>query len=77
MTTWRITVDQSACVHSGLCLAAAPGVFAAVNGPSRPVQEEVLPDAAAIEAAEGCPMEAIRVRDAETGALVAPAGIDG
>lgn len=77
MTTWRITVDQSACIHSGLCLATAPGVFAAVDGPSRPVREEVRPDDAAIEAAEGCPMEAIRVRDSETGALVAPEGIDG
>jgi ferredoxin len=76
VTTWRITVDEAACIHSGLCLAAAPDLFAAVDGPSRPVLEEVQPDETAVEAAEGCPMEAIRVLDARSGTVVAPEGID-
>jgi len=50
----------------------APGHFR-LDGPhSRPLADETDPDDGVIDAAETCPMEAITVRDAETGELIAP-----
>ncbi|MEU4566964.1 ferredoxin [Micromonospora sp. NPDC023956] len=65
---WKVEVDSS-CIGSGMCLATAPSHFRLVDGWSEPV-EEVVPegDALVVAAAELCPVSAIGVRDAETGA---------
>jgi ferredoxin len=71
---WRIDIDESRCVGSGMCAGLAPGHFdvhtGLAAGPDRPVE----PDETVVAAAECCPMEAIRVTDAATGALLAGAG---
>ncbi|MEV0330043.1 hypothetical protein CA850_00930 [Micromonospora echinospora] len=65
---WKVEVDSS-CIGSGMCLATAPDHFRLVDGWSQPV-EEVVPegDPMVVAAADLCPVSAIGVRDAETGA---------
>ena len=72
---WRLTVDAKLCINSGLCIAAAPGRFVQRASGSEPVAEQVSPDEALLEAAEGCPVEAIRVLDAVRGTILAPDGL--
>jgi ferredoxin len=69
--TWKVRVDADLCISSGMCVAAVPDRFA--FGPdqrSRPVSELIDQDEAVRDAAAACPVEAISVTDAETGAPV-------
>lgn len=68
---WRVEVTTD-CLGSGLCVIAARRSFHLVDGHSRTRHGEVEPDEAVIAAAELCPMNAIRVFDADTGAEVGP-----
>ena len=74
MTT-RVTIeiDHQCCVGSSVCLTLAPAVFtlntdsqAAVLNPAGAPVADVL------EAAEGCPTMAIKVVDADSGAVLFP-----
>lgn len=59
---WRVTVDRTRCVGSGLCAGVAPGAFwLDERRRSRPVGEWTAPSEAVLEAAEGCPVEAIAI----------------
>jgi ferredoxin len=60
--TWRIEIDRTACVGSGMCTAIAPGRFVLVGDRAQAVDTAVEPDDAVLDAAESCPMEAIVVR---------------
>jgi ferredoxin len=69
----RVWVDHGACVGNGTCLTIAPRVF--VHNADR--QSEVAdpagePEAKVLEAAENCPVSAIRVEDADTGERLFP-----
>jgi ferredoxin len=69
--TWRVRVDTGLCISSGMCVATAPDRFAFDPGQrSRPVSELIDEDEAVRDAAASCPVEAIAVTDAETGAPV-------
>jgi ferredoxin len=69
--TWRVRVDTGLCISSGICVAAAPDRFAFDRDQhSRPVSELTDEDEAVRDAAASCPVEAITVTDAETGARV-------
>ncbi|MHB8234506.1 MAG: ferredoxin [Solirubrobacteraceae bacterium] len=62
-------IDESSCIAQGDCVELVPDVFelddcAKVVGPG--------PDAAILEAANECPVQAISVFDSETGAQVFP-----
>lgn len=66
--TWRVRVDTTRCVSSGMCVGSAPDRFAFdAELHSRPVSELVDDDDAVRDAAAFCPVEAISVTDAETG----------
>jgi ferredoxin len=67
-----IEVDRSTCIGSGICAGTAPEHFTVVDGVSHPVRPEVDPADPAIDAAESCPVEAITIRDKETGETLAP-----
>ncbi|WP_374982696.1 ferredoxin [Streptomyces fradiae] len=69
---WRIEVDRLGCAGTGLCLGTAHGRMRLDGGRARPVDEVIDPDEAVLDAAETCPMEAITVRDAGTGRVLAP-----
>ena len=67
--TYTVEIDEGACAAHGDCVEQAPGVFelddvAHVVGSG--------PDELLLAAAESCPSAAIRIVDAETGALVYP-----
>ena len=67
---WRISVGP-ACIGSAMCVGLVPDVFE-LGGDSRshPVQAEIEPDNAALDAAYACPMEAITIVDLETGQVL-------
>jgi ferredoxin len=61
------------CVGSGMCVGHAPAAFELASGrQSSPKVAEVDPDDAVLEAAENCPVEAITITVAVTGAAVFP-----
>jgi ferredoxin len=64
---WRIEVDRDTCIGSGMCAASAAAYFRLDGGRSTPVHGEVDADELVVDAAEQCPMEAIRVVDASSG----------
>lgn len=74
---WSVTVDSGRCIGAGLCAANAPGRFRVTDGRSEPVAGRVPAADEVLEAAELCPMEAISVRDADTGEPVTagPGGV--
>jgi ferredoxin len=69
---WRISVDKDTCIGSAVCAGTLPGRFRIVNDKAVPVDEVITPDDDVLDAAESCPMEAILVQDAATGAVLAP-----
>jgi ferredoxin len=73
MARRRITVSD-ACVGARLCQMAAPELFRMneAEGRSEPRQPEVEDSEELMDAAEGCPQEAIVVHDAQTGEQLFP-----
>jgi ferredoxin len=69
---WRISVDQDVCQGTGLCASVAAKFFELRDGYSEPIEDEVEPDEDVVDAAEGCPVEAIRVVSLADGRVVAP-----
>jgi ferredoxin len=70
-TRWRVEVATD-CLGSGMCVVAASRYFHLVDGHSRAQHRQVEPDDAVLAAAELCPINAIEVFDADTGAEVIP-----
>lgn len=69
--TWRVRVGASLCISSGMCVGTAPDRFAFGSGQrSRPVSELTGEDESVRDAAVSCPVEAIGITGAETGAQV-------
>jgi ferredoxin len=72
MATWRLTVNDE-CIGSGSCLGIAPKRFVlGEDDRSHPTSVLIEADETVLDAAASCPMEAISVRDAETGELIDP-----
>jgi ferredoxin len=69
---WRISVDHGACIGSAVCAGTLPNRFKIVNDKAEPVDAEIEPDEDVLDAAESCPMEAIRVTEVATGRVLAP-----
>lgn len=70
--TWGIEVDQDTCIGSGVCSATAPEHFLLEGATSVALKPTIEPAEDVREAAESCPVEAITIRETETGELVAP-----
>lgn len=71
-TAWRIGVDSRRCIGTSICAGTAPEHFHLVDGLSAPLADVVPPDEVVVDAADSCPVEAITVRDAADGRLIAP-----
>lgn len=70
---WRVEVDRSLCIGSGMCVVTAPGGFALDTArQSHPTAPESDADEKVLEAAEGCPVEAITITLAHSGETVFP-----
>ncbi|MGJ7907122.1 ferredoxin [Actinopolyspora sp. H202] len=70
--SWQVEVDGETCIGSGMCAAIAEEHFQLVDGVSRPLRTDIDPEDDVVDAAESCPVEAIRVRDAQSGRTLAP-----
>lgn len=70
--SWLIDVDGQTCIGSGICAGTAPDDFELVDGVARAKRGEVEQSEAVVDAAESCPVEAILVKDAVNGEVVAP-----
>lgn len=58
-----VTVDAKRCIGCGMCAAAVPGVFAVEGGVSVvKAQPEGPQEHRAFDAANGCPVNAIRIK---------------
>lgn len=69
-----VTVDRIRCVGTGQCAATAPRDLAlGADGRARALRPASESSEELTEAAEMCPMEAIRVVLAATGEVIAPA----
>jgi len=73
MVNWNVVVDEDLCTGCGSCCETAPNTFrmredqvAEVISPLGDDEETIL------EAARGCPMDAISITDEDTGAQVWP-----
>ncbi|MBA0045636.1 ferredoxin [Mycobacteroides sp. LB1] len=73
---WRMVVDRSACIRSGKCVSLAPKHFSFESAGARPINTLVEPGTVVIDAAESCPVEAIRVFSALSGEQIAPSSLD-
>ncbi|MGN9764879.1 ferredoxin [Micromonospora sp. SD12] len=69
---WRVHVDSTRCIGSGICAGTAPKHFVLVDGLARPLTERVAPDDALVDAADSCPMEAVIVSEADGLRRIAP-----
>ncbi|MEU3194615.1 ferredoxin [Streptomyces sp. NPDC006992] len=69
---WRLAVDAEQCIGSAACAGACARFRMTADGRAEPVAEVVDAEEAVRDAAECCPVEAITVTDADTGAAVAP-----
>ena len=69
---WRLHVDPTRCIGSGICAGVAPQHFVLVDGLSRPVAERITADESVLDAAESCPLEAIVVSDVDSLRRIAP-----
>jgi len=68
----KISVDRNACISSALCVYVAPEVFQLdEEGISTVINAGGETDAKILEAAEGCPVMAIRLED-ENGEPIFP-----
>jgi ferredoxin len=71
-TQWRLEVDRHTCISSGMCAGVAPDHFELEGDGSHALADVVDQDEAVIDAAESCPVEAIKVFSAATGELISP-----
>lgn len=69
---WRVEVDQQTCIGSGLCAGSAPDHFALDEAAARPLADEIEPSDVVVDAADSCPVEAIKVSNAANGSVIAP-----
>lgn len=71
MSAFRLVLDPSVCSGFGACLEHAPGAFVLADGGVAALRVAESDDPAVLGAAAACPMGAIAVLDAVTGAPVA------
>ncbi|MDG4810956.1 ferredoxin [Micromonospora sp. WMMD1120] len=71
-TAWRVGVDSRRCIGTSICAGTAPEHFRLVDGRSAPLVDVVDAADVVLDAADSCPVEAITVRDATDGRLIAP-----
>jgi ferredoxin len=70
---WRVEVDRSVCIGSGMCVGSAPADFTLDAGrQAHPRTDETNASDEILEAAESCPVEAISIIAVDSGKTVFP-----
>lgn len=73
MAKLTISVNPARCIGSGDCVETAPAVFQLdENEKSQVINPAGAPDATILAAARACPVKAITVVDADSGAQLFP-----
>ncbi|MTE17807.1 ferredoxin [Streptomyces sp. TRM43335] len=62
---WRVEVDRRVCIGSGMCAALAPDLFVLEGAAAEVVRPETGPEERVLDAADSCPVLAIRVSGPE------------
>lgn len=68
MGKWKVTVDRDACIGDGICASLCPDVFEMDNEGKSVVIKEIIDDElydSVKEAADSCPVSAIKVEEVE------------
>ena len=69
----RVSVDHDVCVGNAMCVTFAANAFALnEDRQSEAVDPQADPEEKVLEAAQNCPVGAITVVDADTGATLFP-----
>jgi ferredoxin len=71
-TQWRIEISRRICIASGVCAGIAPAHFSLQGDGSHALADMVDQNDIVIDAAESCPVEAIKVFSAAGNTLIAP-----
>jgi ferredoxin len=72
-TSLELSVDEPTCISAGYCRNAVPAVFGTTPTRKSTVLTTPVEESPEIwDALEGCPVEAISARNAETGEAVFP-----
>ena len=61
--TWKIEVDPSRCIASGMCVALAPERFSLDGDHAVAITADAEPDDVLLDAADSCPATAITITD--------------
>jgi ferredoxin len=61
--TWKVQVDPTACIASGMCVGLTPEHFRLTGTHATPTAEDVEPAEILLDAADSCPAGAITVID--------------
>ncbi|MCT9087909.1 ferredoxin [Streptomyces sp. ASQP_92] len=70
---WHVEVDRSVCIGSGMCVNHAPAGFELDSArQSHPREPDTDAGGQVLAAAEGCPVEAIRITLLGSGETVFP-----
>ncbi|MGQ0842267.1 ferredoxin [Actinokineospora sp.] len=63
--TWKLEVNASRCMASGVCVATAPEHFELAGLSATVKSAEIEPNEDVLDAAESCPTLAISIRDGD------------
>lgn len=61
--TWKIDIDPSRCIASGMCAALAPERFVLDGAHAVAITADADPDDILLDAADMCPANAITITD--------------
>ncbi|VVB79364.1 Ferredoxin [uncultured archaeon] len=59
----KITVDKKKCIGCGACVSVCPSAFEMKDGKSSPIKSKVANITCEREAAESCPVNAIKIEE--------------
>ncbi|KPI16993.1 hypothetical protein OK074_1786 [Actinobacteria bacterium OK074] len=71
-TRHEVTIDRRVCIGSGACASTAPHVFSVLGTKGHVRTSPTAPDPLVVDAAQSCLVEAITLRDVDTGERIAP-----
>jgi ferredoxin len=72
-TSLEVSVDEATCISAGYCRNAAPAVFGTTPTRKATVLQNPVDESPEVwDALEGCPVEALSARNADTGETVFP-----
>jgi ferredoxin len=69
---YRVVIDTNTCIGSSNCAEEAPDAYEVDEHGIARLRRPLAPDEDLLRGAQACPVDAIRLYDAQTGALLHP-----